>query len=311
MKLAILIPSYLRSNILKLTLPSWLRAESVNNIVVVADSPDEEELKRYEGFLEKERKEGRAEIIYELYKGRRGSVSSRNRLLKLACDLNIDYAIMADDDYILPDPNLPKLMAMHMVCDKRVGAVGGRVIPRTRRLIDPDFFLNAPINIADALTKATGYIFLDNRNGPRYAEFLSHFYMIRREVIEKINYDRIFETPTAFREESDVHQQIKKLEYKLVLDPRIYVIHLCVEMGGDRSLKTMKDRMYWKARNHSLFLKKHVGCLRKRLWYLTLSSMVLLLYRPWYIKEILAGIKEGLHCYLGTEMTGDNCSKTR
>ncbi|WP_069807906.1 glycosyltransferase family 2 protein [Vulcanisaeta thermophila] len=296
-RIAVLIPSYRRPHILKLTLPSWIKGY-VDYLVVAADSPDDTEINMYRKVLEEARKsQNNVEIIYELYRGRRGSVNARNKLLEIASELDAEYIVMADDDYILPKADSLARMALWLRKLKEVGAVGGRVIMARRRTADPDFFLNTPINIADPLTKITGFIFLNVEKGPRYAEYLTHFYMTRKDIAAKVRYDKLFETPTGYREESDVQEQIKKMGYKLLIDPKTYVIHLGMEEGGDRLTIPESQRFYWKARNHIQFILKHQKHTPQRIWYILTSLTLLTLYRPWHIKHILKGFNNGLKEY--------------
>jgi GT2 family glycosyltransferase len=288
--ICVLIPSYDRPNIIAVTLPRWLEARDVSSVIVIAQASNEEGLSRYERVLSRYGDK----VVYILVRGRLGSVNARNKLLELAVRNNCEYGLMVDDDLLLPDGNFTKIMRMYIDQHSDVGAVGGRVIPLRRRAIDPDFFLNTPIPIADALTRLTGYIFLDVRNGPRYAEYLPHFFMMHGELLSRIRYSKAFETPTAFREESDVYMQIKKLGYKLLLIPQVFVYHLALEEGGDRPRMTMKERIYWKSRNHTKFIIKWVKSPITKTWYLLNTITILTLYRPQHIGTILKGLRDGL-----------------
>ena len=288
--ICVLIPTYNRPNIVGLTSPTWLRSRWVTKAIVVADADDDKRLHEYEETLTKLSKEYTNRIVYIINKGRSGSVNARNKLLKLAGEEGCRYAIMADDDYLLPKPEFPLKMAKWLEANKDVGAVGGRVVVINRRAVDPDFFLNAPIPIADPLTRALGYIFLDVRNGPRYAEYLTPFFMVREEVVERIHYSELYKA-TAFREESDLHEQIKRLGYKLILDPQIYVYHIGVEYGGNRAEGDEGARIYWKARNHAKFVSRWR---RLKTWYLLAAILLLTLYRPWHVGEVLRGVRDGL-----------------
>ncbi|MGC9108328.1 MAG: glycosyltransferase family 2 protein [Infirmifilum sp.] len=286
----VLIPSYNRPEILNMTIPTWLKAHDIAKIIVIAESSSADGIEKYRKALSKHGNK----VIHLLSRGRLGSVNARNILLKLATENNCSHALMADDDYLLPRRHFTKIMLSYIEKNPNVGAVGGRVIPIRRRAIDPDFFLNTPIPIADAVTKITGYIFLDVRNGPRYAEYLTHFFMIRGELLDRVRYSRVFETPTAFREESDLHMQIKKLGYKLILIPQVYVYHLALEEGGNRPKMSMEKRMYWKSRNHTKFITKWVKSPMIKTWYMLNTAVILTLYRPQYIKTVLKGMKDGL-----------------
>ncbi|WP_434730806.1 glycosyltransferase [Thermogladius sp. KZ2Tp1] len=271
-------------------MPRWLEARGVDGVIVVAEASNEDTLVKYERVLSKYDDK----VTYVLNKGRLGSVNARNKLLELAFRNNCRYGLMVDDDYLLPGRDVVRMMKAYLDRYPDVGAVGGRVIPLRKRAVDPDFFLNTPIPIADAVTKITGYIFLDVRNGPRYAEYLTHFFMIRGELLDRVRYSRVFETPTAFREESDLQMQIRKLGYKLILVPRAYVYHLALEEGGDRPKMSMRERMYWKSRNHTKFIAKWVKSPMIKTWYMLNTAVILTLYRPHYIKTVLKGIRDGL-----------------
>ncbi len=289
--ICVLIPSFNRANVIKSTLPTWLRSRWVSRIIIVADATSDDEVGRYEEILVELNKAYGGKITYALNKGRLGSVMARNKLLKLAIECDCQYAIMADDDYVLPNPEHPARMAKWLKFNE-VGAVGGKVIVVNKRAVDPDFFLNTPIPIADALTRALGYIFLDVRNGPRYAEYLTPFYMIKRDLMDRVWYSNEY-LGTAFREESDVHEQIRRLGYRLILDPEVYVYHLGLEYGGNRADTSMGNRLYWKARNHARFVRKWYNQPLKT-WYLATGALILTLYRPWHLPIILKGLRDGL-----------------
>jgi len=286
----VLMPSYDRPSIVGITLPRWLEARDVDSVIVVAEASNEDTLIKYKYVLSKYDDR----VTYVLNKGRLGSVNARNKLLELAFKNNCKYGLMVDDDYLISSRDVVRIMKIYLDQYSDVGAVGGRVIPLRKRAVDPDFFLNAPIPVADALTKLTGYIFLDVRNGPRYAEFLTHFFMIRGELLNKVRYSRVFETPTAFREESDLYMQIKKLGYKLIFIPQAYIYHLAPEEGGNRPKMSMEKRMYWKSRNHTKFIIKWVKSPMIKIWYMLNTVIILTLYRPQYINAVLKGIRDGL-----------------
>jgi len=289
--LAVLIPSYDRPDTLDKTLGSWLKSDLVDRVFLVAEASSREGLEKYRRIIEKHNK-GR--IIYKLSHGRLGSVKARNALLDMVAGQAFKYVVMADDDYFLPDGSSLLRMAKWLDLFSEIGAVGGRVIVTGLRE-DPDFFLNLPLNLADILSRLLGYVFLDIKHGPRGAEFLPPFFMIRGEIIDKgVRYDELFDTPTGFREESDFQQQIKRMGYRLLYDPNPYVIHLAAQGGGNRPKMSMGERMYWKIRNHMIFICKWNTSILKRVWYALVSTLILLAYRPWHALWIFKGLRDGL-----------------
>ena len=289
--IAVLIPSYNRPEILKITLPSWLK-ENLIKVFVLAEASSRDTLKKYEEIIK--RCDGNGQVVYKLATKKLGSVRARNTLLKMASKHGCKYVVMADDDYLLPDKTSLVIMAKKLDSNDEVGAIGGKVVVIDRRRSDPDFFLNLPMNLTDLMSRLTGYIFLDIKHGPRFSEFLPPFFMIKSDVLNNVRYDEIFNTPTGFREESDFQLQIKCLGYKLLYDPRIYVIHLAAEEGGNRPKISMGERMYWKARNHTIFILKWHRSILKRAWYVMFSILILSLYRIWLVPWIFRGVKDGV-----------------
>jgi len=291
--IAVLIPSYNRPEILEITLPSWLEAKSVDRVFILAQGSSEHILNKYKEIITKYNKDNR--IIFKLVP-KQGSIKARNMLLDMISEYqNLRFVTMIDDDYILPNKNFLLKMAKMLDQNDECGAIGGKVIVIGRRSIDPDFFLNLPLNLTDIITKLVGYIFLDIKRGLRYTEYLTSFFMMKKDVVDKkIRYDEILTSPTGFREESDFQLQIKQLGYKLLHDPNIYVIHFATEKGGNRPKMSMGERMYWKARTHTIFILKWNKFTSKRIWYIFCAIIVLFLYRPWHLYRILKGIKEGI-----------------
>ncbi|MGC9113335.1 MAG: glycosyltransferase family 2 protein [Acidilobus sp.] len=285
----VLMPSYERPSIVRLTLNSWVNAKDVGKVIVVAESSSREGLKLYEEYLS----EFGSKVHYVLNLGKLGSVNARNLLLKMALEAGCSHALMVDDDYILPMSSFVKIMIRYLEEMPEVGAVGGRVVVTRRRAVDPDFFLNAPVPVADALSRATGYVFLDVKNGPRFAEYLPPFFMIRGELLGKVWYSHEFEAPTGFREESDIQEQIKRLGYRLLLEPRVFVYHLAIEEGGNRPKINMTVRMYWKSRNNTRFISKWTRSPLLKSWYLLTSTLLLATYRPQHLLAILKGMRDG------------------
>ena len=290
--IVVLIPSYDRPEILENTLPRWLKARHVGKVLILAQASSEEILNEYEKILKHQIDYGK--VTYKLVLGRLGSVKARNVLLDLVSTYNYKYVIMSDDDHFLLDENCLARITKLFELDSRIGAIGGKIIAK-RLGKDPDFFLNLPINLVDLMSRLTGYVFLDIKHGPRYSEFLPPIFIMRKEVIDKgVRYDGILDSPTGFREESDLQLQIKNLSYKLLYDPGIYVIHLVNERGGNRPKMSMAKRIYWKSLTHTVFILKWNKSFLRKIWYMLVSILILSFYRTWYILWILKGVKDGI-----------------
>jgi len=300
LRIAVLIPSYNRPEMLRTTLQRWLKAKFVDKVCLMAEASSEDIFKRYEKVVKKYDKSN--SIRYKLALGKLGSVKARNILLDMVSQYNYKYILMVDDDHYLLDESLLAMMANELELNDECGLIGGKVISGRQR-VDPDFFINVTKNMADLFSKLTGYVFLDIKHGPRYSEFLPSFFMMKKEVLNKgARYDETFDTPTGFREESDFQLQIKHQGYKFIYDPRISVIHLAAEEGGNRPKIDIGERMFWKARNHAVFILKWNKSNLKRIWYIMLSILILFLYRIWHVSWVFQGIEKGIYDYKKSKM---------
>jgi len=222
------IPSYNRAKILKISLHTFVDSKLVRGFIIVADAISSSEAEEYNRSIEYVKDLG-FEVIYDVKIGRRGSTKARNMILEYA-RYNLkkdDVLVLYDDDYIYPgDHSL--IPAIYWLKDSSIGVVGGRVINIRRRRIDPDFALNI-YNLADNLTKITGFIFLNNTHGPRYVDYTTPLMALKAEILDKeVRYDENY-GGIGYREESDLQMQIRKLGYKIIFEPRFYTYHLAIE----------------------------------------------------------------------------------
>ena len=274
MTLFIGLASYARPRAFKLSLLSLAKTRIAKGVIAAIDVTDPLHEKEYLGAI-KEIKELGIEIVVNLSKKRRGSPNARNKMLDLAEQMlkNNDILLLYDDDYICPGAHT-LASAMHWLNDRDVGLVGGKVVNFRKRKVDPDIHLNTIAGLSDALTRATGFIFLDTKHGPRYVDYTTPLMATRIDVIKKgVRYDPNYKG-TGYREESDLQLQVRKLGYRIIYEPKFYTYHLCLEEGGNRSLSDAAQRLYWKARNSTYFIRKH----RFSTYKLVASNVIIITY---------------------------------
>jgi GT2 family glycosyltransferase len=288
-KPAVLIASYNRSELFKKTLKGWLDREEVGTLIIKADSSKREE---YEGYKEAFEEIKGKSVVYEISDKRSGSAKAKNRALEMALQNDCRFMIYADDDHYIPRESDVK-GSLKILVNGSIGVVGGKVINLSNRAVDPDFFLNLPI--ADSLSKALGYVFLDVKHGPRLAEFVPAFFMIKGEAVRNVRYDEFYGSTNGFREESDFQQGVKKAGYKLVFNPYFYVYHIPIEEGGNREV-SLSRWIFGKSKANTYFSFKWFSK-PKAIWYVLVSSIILMLYSPNNALEVMKGIKDGIKEY--------------
>jgi glycosyltransferase involved in cell wall biosynthesis len=286
------IPSYNRGRIFRYCIKSFVKSELIKGFILVIDVSSDIEKEFYVQALKELIEEG-FEVIYDVNIYRRGSTRARNLILDMA-EKNLgprDILLLYDDDYIYAGDK-SVIPALRWLKNGNVGIVGGRVINLRKRKVDPDFALNIPY-LADALTRLTGFIFLNTKHGPRYVDYTTPLMALRVEILSKgVRYDERY-GGIGYREESDLQKQIKKLGYEIVLEPRFYTYHLAIESDGNR-YSDLEDRMYWKWRNHTYFMNKWRYSLHKKILSYTILTLYALLNGAPAIKGIAKAARERL-----------------
>jgi len=299
MKFIAVIPSYDRSIVLRKTIHSVCSQKDIESIMLIIQSSNLQERIRYKELVRELNRDYSKELIAIWSNKPLSSAGARRLALELALQVfDKNYVvIMLEDDFILP-PN-EKLFVYLMEdfnLSPRVGCVIGNVINISKRKIDPDFYINNAA-LASALTRVTGYVFIFRDKGIRPVIFGSQFMILRLSLVEKgVNYDIKYQG-TGFREESDIQLQIRKAGFITLFDGRIHVLHLAVEVGGNRGINSLIDRVYWKSRNHIYFLFKHFSG-AKRLYCTIMSTLLLSIYSPISTLNIIKGIRDGMRIAL-------------
>ena len=288
-KIVVGIPSFNRAMILQRTVRHFFTSKIVHSFIIVAQGTNEKEYEEYTKLINKMRDNG-FEVTYILVNKKLGSTGARNKVLQLL-DSNFnknDVLVMYEDDSIYPGDHslLPTLLWLK---HPLIGLVGGRVVNLRRRRVDPDFYLNIRY-ISDALTQLTGFIILDTKHGPREAEYTPHIFAIKRKIIsDGVRYDENY-GGIGYREESDFQRQIRELGYKIIFEPRFYTYHLALEIGGDRDLD-LKDRIYWKWKNHTYFMSKWRYPLYKKVLSYAILTTYAVLNGPPAVKGIVRAVR--------------------
>ena len=288
-KIFVGIPSYNRGRIFYYCIKSFVKSKLINGFILVIDVSSDIEKEFYVQALNELVDRG-FEVIYDINAGRRGSTRARNLILDMA-EKNLgskDIFLLYDDDYIYAGDK-SVIPALDWLKNGDVGVVGGRVINLRKRKVDPDFALNIPY-LADALTRLTGFIFLNTKHGPRYVDYTTPLMALRVEILSKgVRYDERY-GGIGYREESDLQKQIKKLGYEIVFEPRFYAYHLAIESGGNR-YSDLEDRMYWKWKNHTYFMNKGRYPIHKKILSYAILKLYALLNGAPTIKGIVKATK--------------------
>jgi len=292
-----LIPTYNRSKMLKFVLSSLDRhSEFIKAVVVLVQASTPTERYRYEEVLREFKTHSSIEVTDIMFKRPIGSAKARRLLLSYAYKLYgaKNFGIMLEDDLVLPsNSEIFKYVVRDFDLSQHICGVIGRVINVRRRRVDPDICLSSPA-MADSLTGVTGYIFISCEEGLRLTSFGPAFMAFKLSIIgEGVNYDPRY-GGTGFREESDFQMQMVKRGCLLIYDSRFFAYHVNLTYGGNRSINDLFRRVYWKARNHTYFTKKHSNGLKKFV-YLLEGGIILAVYGGLVtLPSILKGLRDGL-----------------
>jgi GT2 family glycosyltransferase len=287
----VLVPSYNRPTSLSLTLEKLNQFDTVRVIFVAADASSHEILNEYSEVISKYS----GKVVAELAIGCRGSAKTRNAVRKLALQ-NIstsEYVLLFDDDFQLPDETVLKQMIQTLNSYKNAGIVGGRIVNLNRHVVDSEFSLPVSQKVADILSGFTGFLFCGQTKGIETGKRTTCFMLIKSQLLNQVSYDENYQG-TGYREESDFQKQVQYLGYKVLSIETAFVYHYAPDVGGCRESQKFSSRMYWKSRNHIYFIQKWNRKKKYRsLWYMLMSEILLIGYRPSAFFQILKGLQSG------------------
>lgn len=281
--ISVVIPTYNRPSALARCLASLLQAP-VEEIIVVDDShPKVRDMNRH--LIESANGNHRPLIRHITHNMRTSAPTARNRGIDVAKG---DIILLIDDDMVVACGSVFGALCKIFEAYPTVGIVCGRIVEAGEKIVDPPFYLN--LFLADHFSRLTGFVFQNVGSDVRFAEFATPIMAVRREALNGVRYDERFKG-THYREETDIQHQCKRRGWKILFFPMLTVMHYGSAQGGGRG-QGLKERVYWKARNHTLYVKKHFQHLG-RCWYYFAGLLILLFYRPMCLGAILKGFRDG------------------
>lgn len=253
--ISIIIPTYNRSELLKQTLPFYLKQKHLKELIIVDDGSCDRADSIVNDFM---RDTGL--IKYIKLPDRRGVAAARNAGIKEASG---EYILFGEDDIIFCDDYSEQLLK----CINRNGAslISGRII-----------YMNKGEDAAQALKRADSYTgpLIDGRLLFLYAwkkisqdtemPFIQGCFMARREVFQRCKFDENY-GGNGWREETDFQVEAAKLGHRIYLCPHTVCFHLPREKddrGGQWSMGALAFS-WWAIKNNSYFLNKHYGFLKE------------------------------------------------
>jgi glycosyltransferase involved in cell wall biosynthesis/2-polyprenyl-3-methyl-5-hydroxy-6-metoxy-1,4-benzoquinol methylase len=185
-------------------------------------------------------------------------VSIKERSMVVARNIGLQHATGDVVAYVDDDAVVHKDWSIYILApyqDKRVGGVGGRVLPYGTKETR-----NASLNRLDIGKVFDDGLVLGNFDLPvphpiEVDTFIGCNMSFRRELLQKIGrFDENFKS-NCFREEVDVCTRMKKYGYKLIYNPEALVWHKWRKYVGDA--KPDYKWFYWTAHNNAYFYFKN------------------------------------------------------
>lgn len=291
--ISVIIPTYNRSEVLALTLPSYLKSSLVREIWLVDDCSSPQDWSRTEQFS---RLDGRVKCVRN--DKNLGAPASRNKGIALA---NGELLLLSEDDLELGDNHLETLVAhmeqtqADMIAGRRLWMRIGETKQETMRRSQ-----NRRRPIID-------YRWMDLHSDGVSQEdvevpLISATKLMRRTVAEQVRYYEPYGGPNSWRDESDFQLQAVRLGFKLVFCPHAASFHHARASISFGTKHLRGDLQYLSQifRNNRIFLTRHQEFLEKQyplaliLKSPTLTSLFYLLRQTAWLTR-----SEGLRWYLG------------
>jgi GT2 family glycosyltransferase len=285
--ICVIIATYRRPHTLSICLSSLSKLSRISKVIVVDDSTGSALEQNREAIRSFQENTSSLRLAHIVTGKRNGSCAARNIGLNEAGPSNCTVLLL-DDDMELVSTDFMYRVKRFFEHYPKVGIVSPRIIQKTETSVNKPFYLNH--FLADYLSRLTGFVFLDLRDGPRIAQFVPPAMFLRKELADVIRYDPEF-IGNGYREESDLQQRCKSMEWTILYDPTLIVNHWGQETGGNREMSKAMQ-MYWRSRNHVYYLRKNFSGFRL-FAYLLLGLLILCGYSLFDLHWIRIGLRDG------------------
>lgn len=229
--ISLIIPTYNRCELLKVTMPHYLALRNIREILIIDDHGADDT----ESYISQVSKRN-PKVRYIRSEVRRRQPATRNTGLNQVAK-DIDYVLFGEDDVIMPPDHATMLLAKMQEYDSDIA--GGRTLSIRRG----ETFEECIARYHRCLERYEGHkkklrlvnedLMLDNfaidRTQP--ALFLSALSLFRRDVFNNIRFDEAYKH-NCFREETDIYLQAKMQGFSTIFVGECNCFHLPKTGGG-------------------------------------------------------------------------------
>jgi len=290
--ISVIIPTFNRADMVKLTLPSYLQSKLVKEILLVDDGSNPINREKLQKIAELDDRVCIQQNLTNI-----GAPASRNRGIERATG---EFFLFSEDDLEI-GPNHLEILLEHMRSSgadiiagrrvwMRIGETKEKALERAKHIRKPVVDFRWLDHNSTAITDEDTTVPLVDAT-----------MLVRRDVTQKVRYYEPFGGSSTWREDTDFQIQALKLGFVIVFCPHVCAFHhpRASASYGTNRLKgnfAYLQRVY---RNNKLFLERHYDYLDqnfpKALIFhsLKLTACMYVLRRTlWLIKS------EGLRWYL-------------
>jgi len=304
--ISVIIPTFNRKNDLERGIASILKQNYKDfEIIVIDNGPSTDGTKVLMGTLVK-----RYPNITYVQTTHKGCIFSRNLGARKSRG---ELLLTVDDDVELLSPNTFDIL-IETFAERDIGVVGAIELRDPRKKIKPLPDINNIGRITEYGHFDTGFGNLIGRPITDVDHVRSAFMAFRKSIFEEVNgFNEIYNAKgMGFRYETDFCLRIKKLGYRVVVNPKLTVWHKVRPRSRGFERGRGRDFFYYTSRNHTFFMLTHFWK-KKKIRYLLFDffigttrnpgiikfthkaltdlSLVEMLFLPYLIFGKLAGIK--------------------
>jgi glycosyltransferase involved in cell wall biosynthesis len=236
--ISIVLPTYDRAAALRVTLPSLLAVQGVDEVVVVDDASTDETPSLLAALAD-------PRLVVVGHRRNRGAPASRN---EGAAAARHEWLLFAEDDCCFPR-DWALVLAEDAVAHRADIVAAPMVHPRGRPLAEA---------VAEARRRRAGVSGLDAVAGfPEHTVATPQLpapARMRRSLVLRVGFDEGFRG-NAYREETDFYLRAMAAGARCVLTPRTFFWEAGRWSGGQERSRLAAE--FWTARNNWRFLRRH------------------------------------------------------
>jgi glycosyltransferase involved in cell wall biosynthesis len=273
-EVSVVIPTYNRGYIINDTLPTYINAFAVGEIIIVSDGSTDNTKSIIQKFT---RENSDCSIFFIEHNHKMGAAAARHTGTQNA---TLKYVMFGEDDVYLDQDYASKLLTK--LLNQKYQFASGRIVylQKNESLASSKIRFGYGLNDTSLINYKNFRVNQEKTLNEDCETIFSHaLYLAERSTLKSLGFDQFYRNGAGYREETDtqVRGYLQGMKHLIVHDA--FCFHMNFEdtpSGGQRIKKI--NQWYWNIRLNNYFLNKNFADIKKINTEITLGINSIKLY---------------------------------